>query len=178
MLMDSGMDSGPILLTAATPIQREESAGALQERLSRMGADLLLSTLAGLERSQITPRPQDPSQATYAPKIDREAGRIRWDQSALALFNLLRALDPWPGAFTFWRGVMLKLFRPRFPEGGNEEVHELPGTITHAAADELHIATQQGHLQVRELQLANRPRMGVAEFLRGHSLQAGIRLGE
>jgi methionyl-tRNA formyltransferase len=143
-----------------------------------MGADLLLPTLAGLENRQIAARPQDSSQATYAPKIDREAGRIRWDQTALMLFNILRAFDPWPGAFTFWQGHMLKLFRPRFPMGEDQESREAPGTIVHVGPADLSIATKRGLLGVRELQLASRPRMGVAEFLRGHPLQAGLRLGE
>ena len=178
MFMDSGMDTGPILLTAATPIEQEDTAGTLHDRLSRMGAELLLPTLAGLENGQITPRPQDPSQATYAPKIDKEAGRIRWDRPARVLFNLLRAFDPWPGAFTFWQGQLLKLFRPRSPEEREEDLREAPGTITRIGAADLQIAVKRGHLTVRELQMANRPRMGVAEFLRGHPLQAGVRLGE
>jgi len=178
MFLDAGMDTGPILLTAETPIEQEDTAGTLHDRLSRMGADLLRKTLDGLEKGQITPRSQDHSQATYAPKIDKEAGRINWDHPARELFNFLRAFDPWPGAFTFWKGRMLKLFRPRFPEEMEKDVREAPGTITRVGAEELYIATSRGDLSVRELQLANRPRMGVAEFLRGHPLQAGVRLGE
>ena len=178
MFLDAGMDTGPILLTAETPIEQEDTAGTLHDRLSRMGADLLRKTLDGLEKGQITPRSQDHSQATYAPKIDKEAGWINWDHPARELFNFLRAFDPWPGAFTFWKGRMLKLFRPRFPEEMGKDVREAPGTITRVGAEELYIATSRGDLSVRELQLANRPRMGVAEFLRGHPLQAGVRLGE
>jgi methionyl-tRNA formyltransferase len=178
MFLDAGMDTGPILLTAETPIEQEDTTGTLHDRLSRMGADLLRKTLDGLEKGQITPRSQDHSQATYAPKIDKEAGRINWDHPARELFNFLRAFDPWPGAFTFWKGRMLKLFRPRFPEEMEKDVREAPGTITRVGAEELYIATSRGDLSVRELQLANRPRMGVAEFLRGHPLQAGVRLGE
>jgi methionyl-tRNA formyltransferase len=178
MFMDAGMDTGPILLTAETAIDQEDTAGTLHDRLSRMGADLLRQTLDGLEKGQIPPRPQDLSQATYAPKIDKEAGRINWDHPARKLFNFLRAFDPWPGAFTFWNGHVLKLFRPRFPEEREEDVREVSGTIILVGLADLHIATGQGYLSVRELQLANRPRMGVAEFLRGHPLQAGVRLGQ
>ncbi len=178
MLMDAGMDTGPILLTDSTPIREEDTAGTLHERLSRMGADLLLRTLAGLESGQIVPRAQDPSQATYAPKILKESARIQWDQEAIVLFNMLRAFDPWPGAFTLWRGHMLKLFRPRFLEGAGDTLREDPGTVTEVGPAELHMATKRGLLAVRELQLMNRPRMGVAEFLRGHPLRAGMRLGE
>ncbi len=178
MFLDAGMDTGPILLTAETPIEQEDTTGTLHDRLSRMGADLLRQTLDGLEKGQIIPRSQDHSQSTYAPKIDKEAGRINWDHPARELFNFLRAFDPWPGAFTFWKGRMLKLFRPRFPEEMEKDVREAPGTITRVGVEELYIATSRGDLSVRELQLANRPRMGVAEFLRGHPLQAGVRLGE
>ncbi len=177
MLMDSGMDTGPILLTGSTPIHDDDTSGSLHDRLSRMGADLLLPTLAGLESGQIAPRAQDPAQATYAPKIPKESARIRWDQEAIVLFNMLRAFDPWPGAFTLWQGPTLKLFRPRFPDGG-DTLQEEPGTVTKVGSAELHIVTKRGLLAVRELQLMNRPRMGVAEFLRGHPLRAGMRLGE
>jgi len=178
MFLDVGMDTGPILLTAETSIEGEDTAGTLHDRLSLMGADLLRQTLDGLEKGRINPRSQDHSQATYAPKTDKEAGRINWDHPAHELFNFLRAFDPWPGAFTFWRGLMLKLFRPDFPMERGKDVREAPGTITRVGAEALHIATGRGDLLVRELQLANRPRMGVAEFLRGHPLQAGVRLGE
>jgi len=178
MFLDVGMDTGPILLTAETSIEREDTAGTLHDRLSLMGADLLRQTLDGLEKGRINPHSQDHSQATYAPKIDKEAGRINWDHPARELFNLLRAFDPWPGAFTFLRGLMLKLFRPDFPGEKGKDVREAPGTITRVGAEALHIATGRGDLLVRELQLANRPRMGVAEFLRGHPLQSGLRLGE
>jgi methionyl-tRNA formyltransferase len=176
MFMDAGMDTGPILLTAETPIDREDTTGTLHDRLSRMGADLLLQTLSLIENGRIVPRPQDPSQATYAPKIEKDAGRIQWDYPADELFNLLRAFDPLPGAFTFWNGRMVKLFAPRLLQ--EENIREIPGTITRVGSDELHIATGRGLLSVRELQLAGRPRMSVAEFLRGHSLQTGVILGQ
>lgn len=174
MFMDRGMDTGPILLTEETDIGDSDTMGTLHDRLSWMGAHLLVRTLDGLEKGTITPHPQDPAQATYAPKIEKEEGRINWDTPARQLFNLLRALDPWPGAYTVWAGRTLKLFLPQLAEG---EVVEAPGTVAQAAANGLRIATSHGYLLVRELQLENRPRMGVGEFLRGYPLKPGVRLG-
>lgn len=174
LFMDRGMDTGPILLMEETDIGDSDTTGTLQERLSWMGAHLLVRTLDGLERGTITPHPQDPAQATYAPKIEKEEGRINWDTPAQQLFNLLRALDPWPGAFTSWAGRTLKLFLPQLAEG---KVMEAPGTLAQAAANGLRIATSHGYLLVRELQLENRPRMAVGEFLRGYPLKPGGHLG-
>jgi methionyl-tRNA formyltransferase len=175
MFMDAGMDTGPILLTEETEIGEEDSAGSLQDRLSRIGAALLLRTLEGLERNTITPRPQDHSRASYAPKIEREEGRICWTHPARQVFNLIRAFDPFPGAFTRFSGRTLKLFRPRLME---REVKEPPGTVLEASGEGLRIAVPGGFLLVREIQAENRPRMGAAEFLRGNPLPGGVRLGE
>lgn len=174
MLMDAGMDTGPILLTEETHIAAEDTTGTLHERLSRMGARLLERTLDGLEKGTIISHPQDHSQATYAPKVKKEEGRINWDTPARQLFNLLRALDPSPGAFTFWANRTLKLFIPTFL---GEKAMETPGTVVQASADGLVIATAQGYLQVLELQLESRPRMRVDEFLRGYPLKAGVQFG-
>ncbi len=175
MLMDPGMDTGPILLTESTEITGEDTAGSLHDRLSQIGAGLLLRTLEGLETNILSPRPQDHSQATYAPKIEKEEAGIRWESSARQVFNLIRAFDPWPGAFTLWSGRVLKVFRPSLVGG---EVKESPGTILQASGEGLRIAASGGHLLIREVQLESRSRMRVGEFLRGHSLPSGARLGE
>jgi len=174
MLMDPGMDTGPILLTAETSVEESDTQGTLHDRLARMGARLLGQTLEGWEKGTLPPIPQDPSLATYAPKIQKEEGRINWQTPARQLFNLVRAFDPWPGAFTVWAGRILKLFQPRPLE---EEAKEAPGTVAQTSATGLRIATSDGYLLIRELQLANRPRMGVSEFLRGYPLKPGMQLG-
>jgi methionyl-tRNA formyltransferase len=174
MLMDAGMDTGPILLTAETSVEESDTLGTLHDRLAGMGAHLLLQTLEELEKGTLTPLPQDPSRATYAPKIEKEEGCINWQRPARQLFNLVRAFDPWPGAFTVWAGRNLKLFQPRSLE---EEFKGPPGTVVQASAAGLRIATSHGHLLIRELQLENRPRMGVGEFLRGYPLKPGVQLG-
>ena len=175
MFMDPGMDTGPILLTEETEIGEEDTAGTLHDRLARVGAHLLLRTLESLETNTITPKPQDHSRATLAPKIEKEEARIRWSAPARQTFNQIRAFDPWPGAFTLLAGRILKLFRPRLIEGGAQEP---PGTIVRASHEGLRVAASQGYLLVREAQMESRPRMRVSDFLRGNPLAAGERLGE
>ncbi len=178
MFMDEGLDTGPILLTAQTAIGLEESAGELHDRLAKMGADLLLQTLKDLAKGLLNPQPQDHARASYAPKITKEMARLNWQLPAHQLFCQLRAFDPWPGAFTYLHQNIFKLFRPRFFAGLDEINEEPPGTIVQTNPEEITIATGRGYLKVREVQLANRPRMKVAEFLRGHHLIPGMRLGE
>jgi methionyl-tRNA formyltransferase len=112
MFLDPGMDTGPILLAQEAEIGEEDTAGTLHDRLSHMGAGLLLRTLEGLETNRLAALPQDHSQATLAPKIEKEEARIDWSTPARRIFNLIRGFDPWPGAYTSWSGRMLKLFRP------------------------------------------------------------------
>ena len=175
MFLDPGMDTGPMLLTEETEIGEEDTAGTLHECLSQMGARLLLRTLEGLDGSTLIPHPQDHSRATYAPKIEKGEARINWNTPARQIFNLIRGFDPWPGAFTAWAGRVLKLFRPRFEEN---DTPEAPGTIIQASKEGLRISTSYGYLLIREVQMENRPRMDVAEFLKGYPLQAGVRLGD
>lgn len=177
MFMDEGLDTGPILLTRETEIGLEESAGELHDRLAQIGSDLLLQTLEGLEEGKLIPQLQDNSQATYAPKITKEMARLNWQKPATELFDHLRAFDPWPGAFTFFNNRLFKMFRPRFFAGMEEITKEPPGTIVGLSSEEIIIATGRGYLKIGEVQLENRARMKVAEFLRGHPLTPGTALG-
>jgi methionyl-tRNA formyltransferase len=174
MLLDAGMDTGPILLAAQTDVEESDTLGTLHDRLARLGAHLLVQTLEGLEKGTLTALPQDSALATYAPKIQKEEGRINWQMPARQLFNLVRAFDPGPGAFTVWGGRSLKLFRPKVME---EDAKEAPGTVVETSAAGFRVATTSGYLLIRELQLENRPRMSVNEFLRGYPLKPGVQLG-
>lgn len=175
LFMDPGMDTGPILLAEETEIGEEDTAGTLHDRLARIGARLLLRTLERLETNTLVPKPQDSALATLAPKIEKEEARVRWSAPARQIFNQVRAFDPWPGAFTFLAGRILKLFRPRLIEGGAQQP---PGTIVQASDEGLRVATPEGVLLLREVQAESRPRMGVSDFLRGNPLAAGVRLGD
>ena len=170
-LMDEGLDSGPILLQRRVPIGEEETASELSRRLSELGSELTLETLRGLQQGRIRPRPQDHQKACYAPKIERRHGLIHWQEAAGRILNLIRALDPWPSAYTFYRGKLLKIWRARvgWGKGRAGEVIGLEGGIE--------VACGEGSLIIGELQLEGKRRMGAEEFLRGHPLRVGEKLG-
>lgn len=171
MFMDAGMDTGDILLTRSEPISAEDTAGALHDRLSVVGADLLLETLAGFER--IRPIPQDDAQSSYAPLLKKQDGHIQWDQSARAIDCRVRGVTPWPGAYTFLEGRRIKLYRTE-PLG--EPASAPPGTVVPGFPDELRVATGHGVLSLRELQGESGRRLPVADFLRGRDVPPGVML--
>jgi methionyl-tRNA formyltransferase len=175
MMMDEGMDTGPVLLTEETEITSEDTLGSLHDRLALIGAGLLLKTLKGLETGEVKPMAQDHSRATYAPKVSKEEGRIVWQSSAREIANRIRAFDPWPGAYSTWEGKNLKLFRPLALE---KPAPAPPGTVIAANPEGLVVTAGDGCLLVRELQLESRPRLPAAQFFRGTKLEAGCRFGE
>jgi len=172
-LMDEGLDTGPILLQRELPITDEDTAGMLEEKLSEMGAPLMLETLEGLGRGTLTPKPQDDSQATKAPKITKEMGRLDWGKSARELFNLVRALNPAPGAYTFYKGRRLKVHRSRVV--GTERERE-PGEVLSVEGGFL-VQTGEGALKLMEVQPEGRRIMSGMDFIRGYRVQVGDQLG-
>ena len=174
MFLDEGMDTGPMLLRGETEIGPEDTAGTLHDRLAQMGAELLMKTLGDLEKGTLSLRPQDAAQATYAPKIAKEEEEIHWERPAREVFNLIRGFDPWPGAFTAWSGKRIKLFRAALSPRDSAEI---PGTVLETSGEGLIVAASGGSIVIREVQMENRPRMGVLEFLRGYPFRAGVRLG-
>ena len=166
--MDAGMDTGPVLLTAETPIGAEETAGELSERLSVLGADVILDTLARLD--SLTPQPQRHEAATLAPRLKKTDGTLDWRRPARDLANLVRGCNPWPGATTVLAGGTLTLWRARAVAGAGE-----PGTlIPHERT--LAVATGEGAVLPLEVQPESRRVIGWDEFLRGARLTAGQRL--
>jgi len=172
-LMDEGLDTGPILLQRELPITDEDTAGMLEEKLAEMGAPLMLETLEGLGRGTLTPKPQDDSQATRAPKIKKEMGRLDWGKSARELFNLVRALNPAPGAYTFYKSKRLKVHRSRVVEPERERE---PGEVLSFDGGFL-IQTGAGALELIEIQPEGRRIMSGMDFVRGYRVQVGERLG-
>ncbi len=171
-LMDEGMDTGPILLQQWVPILPEETAGELAGRLSRLGADLLLKTLADLD--QLSPVPQLHEDATLAPRLKREDGRLDWSESAPSLVNRIRGCNPWPGAASESPSGRLLIWRA---SALAEPAGEPPGTLVRARGATLAIAAGDGLLLPREVQPENRRAMSWEEFLRGARLTAGVRFG-
>jgi methionyl-tRNA formyltransferase len=151
----------------------DDTSGTLHEKLSRLGAELLGEHLERAGRGEpIGAEPQDGSLATASPMLDKEEGRVDWSLPAARVRDLLRAVDPWPGAFTTLAGEPLKLWRPKLASGGGA-----PGEVLGADRDGLIVACGEGALAIAELQLPGRKRMAAQALLAGRPIPPGTRLG-
>jgi len=170
MVMDEGMDTGDILLQTEVPIGHEETCENLHDRLATLGAQLLSKTLEKMKAGEIRPIPQDHSKATYAPPLKKEDGHIHWEKEAGEIDRQIRALNPWPGAFTKWGDRFLKVFggevRTRAPSGR-------PGEVVWVGSDFIEVETGKDSYLIEEVQLEGRKRMAIREFLSGHSISVG-----
>ena len=172
MQMAEGLDTGDMLLTYEAKVGEKETAGELFDRLAQSGAELLTQTLVKLD--EITPRPQDDAQSCYAHMLDKQMAVIDWSKSAHEIDCLIRGLNPWPIALTTLSGERLKVFAAEKANGNGE-----PGTVLEANPKKgLTVACGEGALKLTEIQLVGGKRMKATDFLRGHSLEVGVKLGE
>lgn len=170
MQMEAGLDTGPMLLKAETPIAPEETARSLHDRLATQGAALIVEALGRL--TELVPEPQEESAATYAAKIGKAEARLDWNRPAAALARDVRAFNPFPGANTLCRGEPLKIWQADPCTGLGE-----PGTVLVAGPEGIVVACGEGALRLREVQPAGGKRLPVGRFLQGHPLVPGERLG-
>jgi methionyl-tRNA formyltransferase len=170
MQMEPGLDSGPVLHRVATPIEPDETAGALMARLAGLGATGLIEALSLISGGLARAQPQDHSRATYAPKIDREMAKLVWERDATTLARQIRAFDPAPGAWATLNGGILKVFGAREVPGTGE-----PGSVL-AAGDRMVIAAGRGAVAIQEVQPAGKNRLSVAAWVRGRGIAPGQRL--
>ena len=175
ILMDEGMDTGPLLAQRRVKILPEDTRESLTERLSFRGAELLVETLPGWLRGELSPWPQDDEQASYAPPLKKADGLIDWSLSAIEIWRRVRAYYPWPSAYTLWRGRLFKIWRAKPLAGwlGGEE----PGRVL-SLADGPAVVTGEGALLLEEVQLEGRKVMGAEDWVRGQRDFIGSRLGE
>lgn len=173
MQMNARMDEGDTLLQCATPIGVHETYGELEPRLATLGAVTLQEALALLHRGELHPTPQVHADATLAPLIKKEDGRIDWSLPAIDIARRVRAFNPWPSAHTSWDGKIVKIHHARALSHAGEQA---PGTVV-AVGDSLDVATGAGTLAIDELQLEGRKRMPAALFARGTAAHVGARLG-
>ena len=180
MLMDEGMDTGPILATVETAIEPEEDAGSLGARLAELGAPLLVETLRGLDQGVVEPRSQDHTGATYAPKLLPEERTIDWRQPADAIVRRVRAFAPDPGAVTTFRQGRLKVLIARAdPESGGSRVlpdAPIPGAMLGVDGDP-RVQAWPGVVELVEVAPAGRRRMSGAEWARGARIEPREHLG-
>jgi methionyl-tRNA formyltransferase len=168
MYMDEGLDTGDVMLQTRIEITPDETGGSLHDRLAEIAPGALKEALAQLQAGTAPRIPQDSSGATYAPRLEREHGRIDWSEPALLIERKIRAFDPWPGAFTILRDEAeterkLKVHRASVVPGESSDPEKLV------------IAAKDGALKLEEVQLEGKRRMSAAEFLRGYNTP--IRIG-
>ena len=173
MLLEAGLDTGPLLLAQVEPIDPDETAEDLFESLSAIGAELMVKTLAGLEDGSITPVPQDHNAATLAPILTRDDGCLDCARTADDILNRWRGFQPWPGAWTTLRGRKLILHRlakatGQIPEGELE---------VNGDRDRLMLGCKASKIELLEVQMEGKKRMSAAEFLRGFQIRSGERVG-
>ena len=174
MRIDAGLDTGDMLLKAETSIGPEENAVELGRRLAVMGADLLVESLAGLVEGRLVPEPQDSAQATYAPLLKKEDGQMDWARDAQTLHNQVRGLQPWPGAYTSFRGHALHIWKSRVWDGRLAQAS--PGKL--AGLKPPVVSCGSGCLELLEVQLEGRKRIPAADFANGQRLIENEVLGD
>jgi methionyl-tRNA formyltransferase len=179
MRIDAGLDTGDILMQRKISIASDDTAVTLGPKLASVGADLMVETLRGLENGQVSPTPQDNSQVTLAPILIREDGRMDFTRSAQDLFNRIRGFQPWPGAFTSFKGKTLQVHRA---EPAENAAALTPGQIAVEGAH-LFVGCGRGkdadtELEMIEIQLEGKRRMSAHEFINGYRPKSGDHLGE
>jgi len=174
MQMDKGMDTGAIYVQEATPISADDTSATLHDRLAELGAQMLRSFLDDIVNGRLQAKAQDDELATYAPMIKKEAGQIEWQESAAAIDRLIRAMTPWPGAYTEWDGQYLKILAARPQPARSLGVQ--PGTV--ALVDgELLVQTGEGALALDQVQPSGKKAQDAEAFVRGRPQFDGALLG-
>lgn len=175
MQIDEGLDTGSLLLSRSLAIAPEETAAELEPRLARLGGELLVETLAGLESGTLAAVPQDPARATLAPLLSKEDGRVDWTLPAHAIACRARGFYPWPGAYTQLDGRLLKLIRVR---ESPEPAGAAPGEVVETSAAGVSVACgEDTRLLLEEVQPESRKAMPAGAWAQGARLQRGSRLG-
>lgn len=170
MLIDEGLDTGPVLMQRELAVDSGETAGELQLRAAALGAELLVETLDGLEAGRIAPVPQSDEGVTYADKLESDGCRVDWTQPAVAVDGVIRGANPRPGAWTTLGGERLKLWRSRVVDAGTTAGQ--PGAVL--GVDPLRVKTGDGVVELIEVQPAGKARMRAEAFARGHELSEAV----
>jgi len=173
MFMDKGTDTGDLLLSETVEIKLDDTSDTLHDHLAKKGARLLEETITALSAGRLIPIAQDDAKATYAPLLKKKDGYINWDMPAERVANLIRGMNPWPGAFTFYEKRRLKIFAARVLK---IEGSAPAGTIVEGFPDELRVAAREGVLLIEEIQGASGKRLPISAFLHGFKMEPGTLL--
>lgn len=173
--MDTGLDTGDILLKEEVKIYENETAGELHDRLMYLGAGVLDKTIDLIGAGKMRPVPQNHEEASYAPMLTKEHGKIDWSRSAGEIKNLIRGMIPWPTSYTIYDGKTMKVWKGSIIYGNTD--HK-PGTILEVKKDCILVATGKDILSIEELQFSGRKKMSVNQYLVGNNIETDKMLGE
>ena len=174
MIMDKGMDTGDILLNKETPIELNDDAKSLHDKLAEEGAELVLETLFRLKKNNILPIPQNSDVASYAPKLKKEESLVDWQQDAKSIFNKIRGLTPWPGTHTLYKGKRLGILKGEVLSG---DPADHPGHVERITDSGIEVGTADNRLKITELKPEGKKSMSVKSFLSGYKINRGDKLG-
>ena len=173
MQMAKGMDTGDILLQKEVVLDEKETGGSLFDRLMETGAELIVEVLPKIEAGELIPVVQKEELATYAGKITKDMGNIDFAKSAVTIERLIRGLNPWPSAFTHYKGKILKIWEADVVSECVNAENPVPGTVIAMDKESFTLATGEGALRIRSLQPEGKKRMSCAEFMRGYEVKVG-----
>lgn len=171
MEMDEGMDTGDIILQKAIPIEEDDDVESLSTKLSILGAELLKEALSLLKEGKLTSIPQDGAKATYAPMLKKEDGAIPWEWDAWKIRDFVRGMNPWPGAYTFWKGKRLKILKGMALGNGDG----IPGEVKAVSKEGIDVVTGKGLFRIKKLQPEGKRIMDASEFIQGYRIHGGER---
>ena len=174
MYMDEGLDTGDMILRANCEISSTETAGELHDKLMLLGADLLCRTVGLIQLGLATREPQDEALATYAPSLTAQDEIVNWQRSAMVIYNQIRGLNPWPGAYSLWGGKRLKLWRCHIRPA---RFAARPGAVVAVDRQGIWLSTAEGELCLTEVQPEGKSHMEGCAFARGYGVQPGTALG-
>lgn len=173
MAMDEGIDTGAVFSQVAVPISEDETGGSLHDKLAEAGAAALLDAIPRIVSGELRAVPQGEMTTPYAKQLKKEMGRVDFTRSAAELERLIRGLNPWPSAYSYFNGKQCKLWKAETVPGDG-----IPGTVTEVNRESFTVQTGDGRLVIRELQLEGKPRMKTGDFLRGNRITVGQQFGE
>jgi len=176
MQIDAGMDTGPTLLRREVQIGPDETTPELSARMSEAGAELITESLVRFARGEIVPQPQDPAQATHAPILKKEDGRIDWSRPAQQIYNRMRGFTPWPGAYSTFRGQTCRLWGRPAP-AGISSTSAAPGEIIPAGKEICVVCGESTRLSLQSAQIEGRKKLDPLAFANGARIVAGDRFG-
>lgn len=178
MQMDKGLDTGDMLLKRVVPIGEKETGESLHDKLCRAGAELIVEALPKIERGELTPEKQKEEEACYVGMLKKSLGRIDWTGDAASIDRLVRGLNSWPSAYTYYHKKNLKIWESEPVEDSPNEEKARAGCVERVEKDAFYVRTGDGLLKVTQVQLEGKRRMPVKDFLLGYPLEEGLAFGE